>query len=151
MVNPPKPGDESFELYVKERTSEIASLRRRAQIVTDGFNSLEGVTCNFTEGAMYSFPRVGVHGMHSSTHHALCPHSFACPQIRLPPKAIEAAKKLGKAPDVLYCLRLLEATGISTVPGSGFGQEEGTFHLRTTILPREEVRLLCLDRPMDDT
>lgn len=29
--------------------------------------------------------------------------------------------------------------GISTVPGSGFGQEEGTFHLRTTILPREEV------------
>ena len=62
------------------------------------------------------------------------------PQIHLPPKAIEAAKKLGKAPDVYYCLRLLEATGISTVPGSGFGQEEGTFHLRTTILPREEVR-----------
>lgn len=25
-----------------------------------------------------------------------------------------------------------------TVPGSGFGQEEGTFHLRTTILPPEE-------------
>jgi glutamate--glyoxylate aminotransferase len=24
------------------------------------------------------------------------------------------------------------------VPGSGFGQAEGTFHLRTTILPREE-------------
>jgi aspartate/methionine/tyrosine aminotransferase len=24
------------------------------------------------------------------------------------------------------------------VPGSGFGQEEGTFHLRTTILPPEE-------------
>jgi len=23
------------------------------------------------------------------------------------------------------------------VPGSGFGQAEGTFHLRTTILPRE--------------
>ncbi len=38
----------------------------------------------------------------------------------------------------MYCLRLLEATGISTVPGSGFGQEKGTFHLRTTILPREE-------------
>lgn len=58
MVNPPKPGDESFEQYNKERTAEIASLRRRAQIVTDGFNALEGVTCNFTEGAMYSFPRV---------------------------------------------------------------------------------------------
>lgn len=40
---------------------------------------------------------------------------------------------------MFYCLRLLEATGISTVPGSGFGQAEGTLHLRTTILPREEV------------
>ncbi len=67
-------------------------------------------------------------------------NSRSFPQIRLPKKAIEAAKKLGKAGDVFYCLRLLEATGISTVPGSGFGQEEGTFHLRTTILPREEVR-----------
>ncbi|GAX86560.1 hypothetical protein CEUSTIGMA_g13967.t1, partial [Chlamydomonas eustigma] len=116
LVNPPKPGDDSYEQYNKERTEELASLRRRAHMVTNAFNNLEGVTCNFTEGAMYSFPR-----------------------IRLPPKAIEAAKKMGKAPDVLYCLRLLEATGISTVPGSGFGQEEGTFHLRTTILPREEV------------
>jgi glutamate--glyoxylate aminotransferase len=58
--------------------------------------------------------------------------------LRLPPKAIEAAKAAGKQPDVFYCLRLLEETGISTVPGSGFGQADGTFHLRTTILPREE-------------
>jgi hypothetical protein len=61
-------------------------------MVTDGFNALEGVQCNFTEGAMYSFP-----------------------QIKLPPRAIEAAKAAGKAPDVFYCLKLLEATGISTV------------------------------------
>ncbi|KAK9117249.1 hypothetical protein Sjap_016196 [Stephania japonica] len=74
----------------------------RAQIMTDGFNSCRNVVCNFTEGAMYSFP-----------------------QIRLPPKAIEAAKRAGKVPDVFYCLKLLEATGISTVPGSGFGQKEG--------------------------
>jgi len=46
-------------------------------------------------------------------------------QIRLPPKALEAAKAQGKAGDVYYCLKLLEATGISTVPGSGFGQEVG--------------------------
>lgn len=50
---------------------------------------------------------------------------YSFPQIRLPPRAIETANKLGKAPDVFYCLRLLEATGISTVPGSGFGQKEG--------------------------
>ncbi|CAN8313041.1 unnamed protein product [Cochlearia groenlandica] len=40
--------------------------------------------------------------------------------------------------DVFYCLKLVEATGISTVPGSGFRQKEGVFHLRTTILPAEE-------------
>ncbi len=50
--------------------------------MTDGFNALEDVTCNFTEGAMYSFP-----------------------QIRLPAKAIAAAKAAGKAPDVFYCLQ----------------------------------------------
>jgi hypothetical protein len=28
LVNPPKPGDESYEQYHKERTAELASLRR---------------------------------------------------------------------------------------------------------------------------
>lgn len=51
-------------------------------------------TCNFTEGAMYAFPR-----------------------LHLPPKAIAAAKAAGKAPDAFYCLELLEETGIVTVPG----------------------------------
>ncbi|PKI77145.1 hypothetical protein CRG98_002648 [Punica granatum] len=115
MVNPPKPGDISYDQFVRESKEILESLRRRARIMTDGFNSCRNVVCNFTEGAMYSFP-----------------------QIRLPPRAIEAAKKAGKVPDVFYCLKLLEATGISTVPGSGFGQKEGVFHLRTTILPAEE-------------
>ncbi|KAK9027720.1 hypothetical protein V6N11_067543 [Hibiscus sabdariffa] len=115
MVNPPKPGDISYDQFVRESQGILESLRRRARIMTDGFNSCKNVICNFTEGAMYSFP-----------------------QIRLPLKAIEAAKQAGKVPDVFYCLKLLEATGISTVPGSGFGQKEGVFHLRTTILPAEE-------------
>ncbi|KAJ6793832.1 glutamate--glyoxylate aminotransferase 2 [Iris pallida] len=115
MVNPPKPGDISYLKFTAESKGILDSLRRRARIMTDGFNSCRNVVCNFTEGAMYSFP-----------------------QIRLPPKAVEAAKRAGKVPDVFYCLKLLEATGISTVPGSGFGQKEGVFHLRTTILPAEE-------------
>ncbi|XP_061986021.1 glutamate--glyoxylate aminotransferase 2-like [Populus nigra] len=115
MVNPPKPGDISYEQFIRESKGILESLRRRARMMTDGFNSCRNVICNFTEGAMYSFP-----------------------QIRLPPKAIDAAKRAGKVPDVFYCLKLLEATGISTVPGSGFGQKEGVFHLRTTILPAEE-------------
>ncbi|WZZ51475.1 hypothetical protein YC2023_051582 [Brassica napus] len=109
MVSPPRPGDISYDQFVRESKGILESLRRRARIMTDGFNSCKNVVCNFTEGAMYSFP-----------------------QIKLPPKAIQAAKQAGKVPD------LLEATGISTVPGSGFGQKEGVFHLRTTILPAEE-------------
>jgi len=77
MCNPPKPGDDSYESYTKEMTDGLESLKRRAHLMTDTFNSLEGVTCNFTEGAMYSFPR-----------------------IRLPKKAIEAAELAGKAPDL---------------------------------------------------
>jgi aspartate/methionine/tyrosine aminotransferase len=64
-------------------------------------------------GAMYSFPR-----------------------ITLPPAFLAEAKQQGKAPDVLYCLQLLDETGLSCVPGSGFRQAEGTFHIRTTILVR---------------
>ena len=62
-------------------------------------------------GAMYSFPRITV-----------------------PPAAMEAAKRMGKEPDVMYCLELLNETGLSCVPGSGFKQIPGTFHIRTTIL-----------------
>jgi glutamate--glyoxylate aminotransferase len=58
LVNPPKPGDESHALWDKERAAELGSLRRRALMVTDAFNALENVTCNFTEGAMYAFPQV---------------------------------------------------------------------------------------------
>lgn len=115
LVNQPKQGDASYNSHQKEKDAELASLRRRAHMVTDAFNGMKNVTCNMTEGAMYAFPR-----------------------LHLPRKAIEAANAAGKAPDVFYCLKLLEATGISTVPGSGFGQVSGTWHLRTTILPREE-------------
>ena len=34
------------------------------------------------------------------------------------------------APDMFYCMKLLEETGICVVPGSGFGQREGTYHFR---------------------
>jgi aspartate/methionine/tyrosine aminotransferase len=32
--------------------------RRKAHLITDFFNSLEGVECTFCEGAMYSFPTI---------------------------------------------------------------------------------------------
>lgn len=33
--------------------------------------------------------------------------------------------------------QILDQSGIVLVPGSGFGQEEGTLHFRTTFLPAE--------------
>eukprot|EP00602_Paraphysomonas_sp_CaronLab_P004193 CAMPEP_0185026592 /NCGR_PEP_ID=MMETSP1103-20130426/10948_1 /TAXON_ID=36769 /ORGANISM="Paraphysomonas bandaiensis, Strain Caron Lab Isolate" /LENGTH=488 /DNA_ID=CAMNT_0027560227 /DNA_START=1 /DNA_END=1467 /DNA_ORIENTATION=+ len=115
MVNPPRPGQPSHNQYQSEVRRCIESLKRRARRIVDAFNSMEGVSCQPTEGAMYSFPR-----------------------IRLPRKFIERAKSLGKSPDVLYCLELLDETGLSCVPGSGFQQVPGTFHIRTTILPKED-------------
>jgi len=116
MVNPPVPGDASYELYRSESEGIIESLKRRAVRMSAAFNALEGVTCSVVEGAMYAFP-----------------------QIRLPQRAIETAGQHGHTPDEFYCLELLDKTGICAVPGSGFGQRKGTFHFRTTILPPEEL------------
>ena len=52
--------------------------------------------------------------------------------------AFAEADRQNRSVDTLYCFELLNATGISMVPGSGFGQQEGTFHIRTTILPQED-------------
>ena len=116
VMSPPKPGEPSHELYASERDGILTSLKRRATTLVAGLNALEGVTCNEAEGAMYAFPKV-----------------------TLPEKFVMEAAAGGKmAPDALYCMKLLESTGIVVVPGSGFGQVEGTWHFRTTFLPSEE-------------
>ncbi|KAJ0983754.1 hypothetical protein J5N97_002110 [Dioscorea zingiberensis] len=115
VMNPPKVGDESYESFTAEKEGILQSLARRAQALEDAFNNLEGVTCNKAEGAMYLFPR-----------------------LHLPQKAIDAAKAANAAPDAFYARRLLDATGIVVVPGSGFRQVPGTWHMRCTILPQED-------------
>jgi len=59
---------------------------------------------------------------------------YLFPTITVPAKAVAKAKEQGRGADEFYCLRLLEATGVCVVPGSGFGQKEGTLHFRTTFL-----------------
>ena len=47
-----------------------------------------------------------------------------------------AAREAGCPPDEFYALKLLDATGLVVVPGSGFGQPDPyAFHFRTTFLP----------------
>lgn len=41
--------------------------------------------------------------------------------------------------DFDYCMSLLENTGLCTVNGGGFGQKEGTNHLRIAFLPPQEL------------
>lgn len=62
---------------------------------------------------------------------------YCFPRLTMPAKAIAAAEKVGKPVDFFYCLRLLETTGVTVVPGSGFGQKQDTWHFRTTFLPPE--------------
>uniref|UniRef100_A0ACD5XLL3 Uncharacterized protein n=1 Tax=Avena sativa TaxID=4498 RepID=A0ACD5XLL3_AVESA len=121
MMDPPKIGDDCFETFLAEKDDIHSSLVKRAKTLEDAFSSLEGMTCNRIEGAIYVFPR-----------------------IHLPPAAIKAAKAEGVPPDTFYACRLLDATGIAVVPGSGFHQVSGrnkatgTWHIRCTILPGED-------------
>jgi alanine transaminase len=59
---------------------------------------------------------------------------YLFPTIVLPQKAVEAAKAENQSPDQFYCIKLLDVTGVCVIPGSGFGQREGTLHFRTTFL-----------------
>eukprot|EP00656_Telonema_subtile_P023115 TRINITY_DN2443_c0_g1_i3.p1 TRINITY_DN2443_c0_g1~~TRINITY_DN2443_c0_g1_i3.p1 ORF type:complete len:164 (-),score=54.22 TRINITY_DN2443_c0_g1_i3:120-611(-) len=123
MVKPPSSSDPSGPLFEQERDAQLASLRRRAESLTIGLNSLSGVSSNPSEASMYAFPK-----------------------ITLPSKAVAAAGAAGKAPDAFYALALLDATGICVVPGSGFGQVDGTWHFRTTFLPPEDQMDAFVDR-----
>eukprot|EP00344_Euplotes_crassus_P004155 CAMPEP_0196994214 /NCGR_PEP_ID=MMETSP1380-20130617/521_1 /TAXON_ID=5936 /ORGANISM="Euplotes crassus, Strain CT5" /LENGTH=477 /DNA_ID=CAMNT_0042409527 /DNA_START=139 /DNA_END=1572 /DNA_ORIENTATION=+ len=114
LVNPPTEesvSKEVYDLYKKEEQTIFDGLKHRANLITEKLNNIEGVSCNQVEGAMYAFPK-----------------------IQLPRAYCHLANTLGIQPDLKYCLDILEKTGIMIVPGSGFGQEEGTFHFRITNL-----------------
>uniref|UniRef100_A0A667XII7 alanine transaminase n=1 Tax=Myripristis murdjan TaxID=586833 RepID=A0A667XII7_9TELE len=123
VVNPPQPDEPSYTTFIKERTAVLAALAEKARLTEEVFNTVPGIRCNPVQGAMYTFP---------------------C--ITLPQKAISQAKEKGLAPDMFYCMKLLEEMGICLVPGSGFGQREGTHHFRMTILPPTEKLKIMLDK-----
>jgi len=116
MVKTPLAGEPSGATYAAERQAILDSMFSRAKRIAAALNALPGISCNAAEGAMYLFPNV-----------------------EIPPKAIALANAAGMAPDEWYCIKLLEATGLVVVPGSGFRQVAGTWHFRTTFLPPENV------------
>ena len=48
--------------------------------------------------------------------------------------------------DETFCKRVIAETGVVIVPGSGFGQREGTQHFRVVFLPPEDVLERAFDR-----
>ncbi len=115
MVRGPPDGGVSKGAHEDEIESIFGGLKKRAKLVVDGLNEIDGFECQEAEGAMYCFPKV-----------------------TMPPKAIEDAKSQGMTVDGLYALSLLDRTGICVVPASGFGQEDGRAGFRTTFLPEEK-------------
>eukprot|EP00831_Metopus_contortus_P022761 TRINITY_DN2046_c0_g1_i1.p1 TRINITY_DN2046_c0_g1~~TRINITY_DN2046_c0_g1_i1.p1 ORF type:complete len:279 (-),score=48.20 TRINITY_DN2046_c0_g1_i1:165-1001(-) len=125
MCNPPKEGVNSPEV-VEQYEKEIGTIRdnmaTKATMLTTRLNKMKNVKCTRICGAMYAFP-----------------------QIMLTESAIAAAKAKDCDPDEFFCLELVENTGIIAVPGSGFGQKTGTYHMRLTNLiwdPKEFNEML---------
>ncbi|KAM7379498.1 hypothetical protein PAMP_005045 [Pampus punctatissimus] len=123
VVNPPQPGEPSYTNFIKERTATLSALAEKAALTEQILNTVPGISCNPVQGAMYSFP---------------------C--ITIPEKAIKEAMEKGQQPDMFYCMKMLEETGICLVPGSGFGQKEGTYHFRMTILPPKDKLKILLNK-----
>lgn len=116
MVNPPKKGSPSYELYNKEVSSIHRDLLKRATLLYESFQKMTDVECNKPSGAMYLFPKLNFDEQ-----------SY--------PSLFQKCEELNLTADEFYCTELLEQTGICSVPGNGFGQLPGTYHLRTTFLP----------------
>ncbi len=58
VVNPPEPGEPSYELFEKEKEEILKSLADRALTIAKTFNTIPGMKCNAVQGALYAFPQV---------------------------------------------------------------------------------------------
>jgi len=126
MVAPPSKGEESYNLYQKEKNLILSELKEKAEILAKGLDKINGMTIKVPRGAMYAFVKVNL------------PTKKNISKMS-PAERLKYESKL----NFDYCLKLLEETGICVVPGSGFGQMAGTFHFRTTFLPpKEEIKSL---------
>lgn len=102
MVQPPKQGEPSYELYSQEKALIEARLEDISTRLYSAFGELPGVSCQKPKGALYLFPRIDI-----------------------PPSAVKACQEDGMSSDevdVWFCMQLLKGCGVCVVPGSGFGK-----------------------------
>jgi aspartate/methionine/tyrosine aminotransferase len=131
MVSPPQPGEESYRQYVAERDGILQALKAKADVLSRGINAIGGMALEAPQGALYGFVRF-----------ELPPE----PGVDVAAMSAERRREYEGERDSAYCLALLEETGICVVPGSGFGQEPGTLHFRTTFLPSRDEIESVIDR-----
>lgn len=58
MVNPPKEGEESYELYKKEYDAIFNGLKKRAYALYEAFKEMEGVSCDEPQASLHPGNRV---------------------------------------------------------------------------------------------
>lgn len=88
----------------------LKNLKIKAKFVSEGFNSLEGFSCNEVQVLheimlFISFFDENINKINFKG------SMYAFPRIHLPRKAIEIAKSCGLPPDEFYTFKLLERTG----------------------------------------
>jgi len=128
VVTPPKKGDDSYDLFIKERDGILSDLKQKAEILGKGLSKINGMTIDIPAGAMYAFVKMEL------------PHTKDVAKMSPEERLAYDSKR-----DSDYCMALLEETGICVVPGSGFGQLPGTLHFRTTFLPpKDEIEELVV-------
>ncbi|XP_054909693.1 alanine aminotransferase 2-like [Poeciliopsis prolifica] len=111
MVNPPAPGDASYEKYTQEILVREETLSQNAGRACKLLNALPGMSCQPAMGGVFLYPR-----------------------LHLPAEIIEEAKLLRLSADVLYCQRLLEEEGICLGAGCENGHNDENFHIRLCVL-----------------
>jgi aspartate/methionine/tyrosine aminotransferase len=125
MVSSPRQGDESYDVFIKERDNILFELRTKSRILGTELNKVKGMITDIPQGAMYAFVKIDL------------PDKKGVDTSKM---SKEEKIKYEASKDADYCMSLLEDTGICVVPGSGFGQLPATYHFRTTFLPpRDEM------------
>ncbi|KAK2835013.1 hypothetical protein Q5P01_015497 [Channa striata] len=110
-VNPPAPGDGSYDTYAQEISHIRTTLSQNAQRACEFLNGLPGVSCQL--------PMAGV---------------FLYPRVHVPQGLVEEAKTRGVEADVLYCQKFLEEQGVCLGPGCENGQDDQKHHIRLCVL-----------------
>ncbi|XP_062849685.1 alanine aminotransferase 2-like [Trichomycterus rosablanca] len=123
MVDPPRPTQPSYPLYIQEVQSIHRTIMNNIQTTMEVLNALPGISCQPVNGGMFAFPR-----------------------LHLSKAAITHAQEKDLEPDMLYCLRLLEDEGLCVVAGCEFGQKEETYHIRISLAVQEEIMKDVLQR-----